>query len=279
MTVHFTRLALLCSIASLSACAEMTETASGPAPGTEGSLEWAAAGAWRTPAEIARDGVRKPVDELKFIGIKPNYNVVEINPGGGYFTGILGPYLAKGQGSLTEASGKGEPSKTFKERFLDHPETFGKIKYVPFNATSGAIAEGTADAVVTFRNVHNWMDAGFGDKAFQDFFRALKPGGVLGVEEHRAPATGVQDPKAANGYVQEAYVKQLAAKAGFEFVKSSELLANAKDTKDHPFGVWTLPPVLQSSKDGKPDPAFDQTKYKAIGEADNMLLVFRKPGK
>ena len=143
----------------------------------------------------------------------------------------------------------------------------------------GALApDGSADLVVTFRNVHNWMAGNFADKAFADFFKVLKPGGLLGVEEHRAKADGAQDPKAENGYVQEAYVKALAKQAGFEFVKSSELLANPKDTKDHPFGVWTLPPVLNSAPPGQPaDPNFDHSKYLAIGEADNMLLLFRKP--
>jgi predicted methyltransferase len=247
----------------------------------EGSLEWAVATPGRTPAEIARDAVRKPVEELTFMGIKPNHTVVEIYPGGGYFSAILGPYLAKGGGTLIAAGGRDQPGKAYKERFIDKPEVYGKIQFTTLNATSGPLVkDGTADAVVTFRNVHNMMTDNYGDKAFSDFFKALKPGGILGVEEHRAPATGTQDPKAENGYVQEAYVKDMAIKAGFEFVKASELLANPKDTKDHPFGVWTLPPSLQTAPNGQAaNPNFDNAKYKAIGEADNMLLVFRKPTK
>ncbi len=263
------------SLASVLATAEAVLAAP-----VDGSLEWAITNPGRTPDEIARDSVRKPVEELTFIGVKPNHKVVEIWPGGGYFSAILGPYLTKGGGSLIATGFKDEPGKAYKERFLDKPEVFGKIAYKPFSDKSGPLASGDADVVVTFRNVHNWMAMGFADKAFSDFYAALKPGGILGVEEHRAPATGTQDPKADNGYVQEAVVKAFAAKAGFEFVKSSELLANPKDTKDHPFGVWTLPPTLRSSPFGQPnDPNFDQTKYKAMGEADNMLLVFRKSAK
>lgn len=263
---------------ALGACAEMGDT--GPKPGEAGSLQWAVAGDWRGPAEKARDAVRKPVEELTFMGIKPGMTVIEIYPGGGYFTAILGPYLAK-SGRLIAVGGRAEPPKGFKERFIDHPETYGKIDWAALGPKSGPLAApGSADAVVTFRNVHNMMTGDYADKAFVDFYAALKPGGVLGVEEHRAPAAGPQDPKAENGYVQEAHVKALAAKAGFEFVAASELLANPRDTKDHPFGVWTLPPTLQSSKDGKtPDPSFDSARYKAIGEADNMLLLFRKPKK
>ena len=131
---------------------------------------------------------------------------------------------------------------------------------------------------MTFRNVHNWMAAGWADKAFRDFYRVLKPGGVLGVEEHRAPPYGEQDPQARNGYVQVAYLKRLAQDAGFEFIGETEVNANPADGKDHPFGVWTLPPVLRTSEPGKPtDPEFDSAPYRAIGESDRMTLKFRKP--
>jgi predicted methyltransferase len=254
------------------------QAADWPAAGQPGSLEWAVAGSWREQ-DVPRDAVRHPVEELKFIGLKPGMTVVEIYPGGGYFTSILGPVLKQGGGKLYVVGGTPEPGKKFKEKFIDHPEIYGTLTYTALNPTSPGIApDGSADLVVTFRNVHNWMEDGFTDKAFGDFYKALKPGALLGVEEHRAKAGGEQDPKAQNGYVQEAYVKMLAEKAGFKFVKSSELLANPKDTKDYPFGVWTLPPTLMSAPEGKPaDPNFDHSKYIAIGEADNMLLVFQKP--
>jgi predicted methyltransferase len=126
--------------------------------------------------------------------------------------------------------------------------------------------------VVTFRNVHNWMDAGTAEKQFGAFFTALKPGGVLGVEEHRASTAQPQDPKAKSGYVREDYTIQLAEKAGFKYVGKSEILANPKDTKDYAQGVWTLPPTLALGDQ-------DRAKYVAIGEADNFLLKFEKPKK
>jgi len=250
-----------------------------PAAGQAGSLEWAAAGSWRDAKDVARDPARHPIEELKFMGLQPGMSVVEIYPGGGYFTSLLGPVLKQGGGHLTVVGGAEEASSRFKEKFIGHPEVYGQLTYANLNPTSGPLAPaGSADLVVTFRNVHNMMSDGFADKAFADFYKALKPGGLLGVEEHRANAGGVQDPKADNGYVQEAYVKALAEKAGFKFEKSSELLANPKDTKDYPFGVWTLPPTLLTAPFGQPaNPNFDTSKYVAIGEADNMLLVFRKP--
>ena len=268
-------------VAALVLSAGLAQAAELPAAGQPGSLEWAVAGSWRDKdKEVPRDAVRHPVEELKFMGLEPNMTVVEIYPGGGYFTGILGPVLKQGGGKLIEVGGAEEASSKFKEKFVDHPEIYGKLAYSVLSKSSGPLAPaGSADMVVTFRNVHNFMDDGFNDKAFADFYKALKPGGLLGVEEHRGKAEGTQDPKAANGYVQEAFVKAAAEKAGFKFVKSSELLANPKDvTKDYPFGVWTLPPTRLSAPFDKPaDPNFDHSKYDAIGEADNMLLVFRKP--
>jgi predicted methyltransferase len=273
-------LAAYVAMATLGLCT-MAQAADWPAAGQPGSLEWAAAGSWRDQEkDISRDSVRHPVEELKFMGLKPGMTVVEIYPGGGYFTSILGPVLKQDGGKLYVVGGAAEPSKKFKEKFIDHPETYGTLTYTVLNKETGAVAPaGSADMVVTFRNVHNWMEDGFADRAFADFYKALKPGGLFGVEEHRANAGGTQDPKAESGYVQEAYVKMLAEKAGFKFVKSSELLANPKDvSKDYPFGVWTLPPTLLSAPFGKdPDPKFDHSKYVAIGEADNMLLVFQKP--
>ena len=148
-----------------------------------------------------------------------------------------------------------------------------------FSAASGPLtAEGTADVVLTFRNIHNWMSGGYTEKFFADAYSALKPGGVLGVVEHRLPSTQAQDPKATSGYVHEDYVKALATAAGFEFVEASEINANPADTADHPFGVWTLPPSKRTAPAGKPaDPAFDRTKYDVIGESDRMTLRFVKP--
>jgi predicted methyltransferase len=139
--------------------------------------------------------------------------------------------------------------------------------------------ENAMDLALVMRNVHTFMAEGYAEKAFQALFRVLRPGGVLGVEEHRARSTGLQDPRAGDGYVQEAYVRALAQDAGFEFAGSSDVNANPKDTKDHPFGVWTLPPVLRTAPLGMPDnPSFDSKPYLAIGESDRMTLKFIKPG-
>src|SRR5262249_20137108 len=150
----------------------------------------------------------------------------------------------------------------------------GQLKMTQFGPTSGPVApQGSADLVLFMDTVNDWMSSGLADKAFRDAFAALKAGGVLGVEQHRANADTVQDPTAASGYVQEAYVKKLAAEAGFVLSASSEINANPKDTKDHPFGVWTLPPTRLSAPRGQPDnPNFNHAKYDLIGESDRMTL-------
>ena len=148
-----------------------------------------------------------------------------------------------------------------------------------FGPASGPLAPpASADTVLFLRNVHDWMHGGFADKAFHDAFQALKPGGVLGIEEHRLPAGGTQDVLATSGYVQEAYIKQMAKDAGFAFDKASEINANPRDDHNHPFGVWTLPPTRRSAPAGKPpNPAFNHAPYDAIGESDRMTLRFVKP--
>ena len=252
----------------------------------EGSLEWAVAGSWRLEKERARDSYRHPIETLKFFGVKPSDTVVEIAPGGGWYTAILGPWLMKGGGHLYAANVDPEASEgartnvdNYKAAFVDHPETYGDIKLTVGSRTSPGLApDGSADAVLTFRNVHNWMAGGYADKIFADAFRALKPGGVLGVEEHRLPSARDQDLTASNGYVLESYVVQLAQDAGFVLEESSEINANPKDTADHPLGVWMLPPTLDKPKAGTPEAAtYDEAKYKAIGESDRMTLRFRKP--
>ena len=168
--------------------------------------------------------------------------------------------------------------ENFEARYAD-PAKWGKVEYVGFGPQSKPLGPpGSADLVITARNVHNWMMAGFTDKAFADFHAVLKSGGVLAVEDHRSdprpPAEGVKD-----GYISTASVVAAAQKAGFKLAASSEINANPKDTKDHPFGVWTLPPTRLSAPRGQPDdPAFDRARYDAIGESDRMTLRFVKPG-
>jgi predicted methyltransferase len=250
-----------------------------------GSLEWAIAGPWRIDPE--RDEWRHPAETLRFWGLEPGMTVIEVFPGRGWYTAILAPYLAENEGKLIAASfdpanatqAQADTLAYFRERFTVHPEVFGAIEMAVMSPTSAEIAApGSADLVVLTRNVHTLLGAGYAEKAFEDFYAALKPGGILGIEQHRAASSGLQDPQAGDGYVQEAFVKLLAVEAGFEFVGSSEINANPADTRDHPFGVWTLPPSLLTAPVGMPpDPNFDTSPYSAIGESDRMTLKFRKP--
>jgi predicted methyltransferase len=258
-----------------------------PAGPPEGTLEWAVEGPWRV-ADRGRDQARHPMETLRFFDLQPRMTVVDFWPGSGWYTEILAPYLARGGGTYYAAgfpTGPGaDPAQAalvanYEQRFTSDPKLYGDIKFSAFGANTEAVAPaGTADLVLFLRNIHAWMAAGIAEKAFSDAFEALKPGGILGVEQHRLAPDKDQDPAAANGYVQEAFVRQLAAEAGFVFVASSEINANPTDTKDHPFGVETLPPQKLTAPQGSPpDPAFDRSKYDAIGESDRMTLKFRKP--
>ncbi|MDC7677368.1 class I SAM-dependent methyltransferase [Asticcacaulis machinosus] len=272
------------------------------AAGEEGTLEWAVAGGWRNPLNKARDPFRHPLETLKFFGVKPGDTIIDVWPGAGYMTEILAPYLARGKGKYiaalfensTPAEEASEVAETdaatssqavvslgeqYTQHFGDNKKLFGEIGITEFGPNSTALAPaGTADVVLFFLNIHDWMAAGIAEKAFADAFAALKSGGVLAVEQHRADIGNVQDPAATSGYVQEPFVKQLASEAGFTFVEASEINANPKDSKDHPFGVWTLPPQRLTAKRGEPsNPDFDGALYESIGESDRMTLKFRKP--
>lgn len=244
------------------------------------SLESAVAGDWRLDSVKVRDKWRHPAETLTFFGIKPTDTVVELWPGGGYYTAILGPWLKSGGGKLIVAQMDAPQAvSAWQAAYGDHPETYGEIAVTTASKTASSIApDGTADAVVTFRNIHNWMAGGFADKIFADAFRALKPGGVLGVEEHRLPSARDMSLTGESGYVLEGYVVQLAQNAGFVLEESSEINANPKDTADHPLGVWMLPPNLRAPQPGTPEAeGYDKAKYEAIGESDRMTLRFRKP--
>lgn len=258
----------------LAACGAMLATMVQPARcQSDPALMAAIQSATRTPKLVARDPARHPAQELAFFGVQPSSSVVEIWPGGGYWSEILGPYL-ESKGTYTVALEAGDEAAkqnaAFRAKFVGKPG-FEKMHLTMLGKDETDIAPaGSADFVLTFRNVHNWMYDGYADQAFAAFFRALKPGGILGVEEHRGLATVAQDPKAENGYVRQDYTVDLAKKAGFVLVGSSELDANPKDTKIWPKGVWTLPPTFELG-------AVDHAKYAAIGEADNFILKFRKP--
>jgi predicted methyltransferase len=252
------------------------------------ALQAAVASKVRAPENVARDGARHPYESLVFWGVKPHATVIEVVPGSGYWTEILAPY-AKATGGkyvagvadldnpkLSEAGRKGRAA--FEAKYADTAK-FGTIAYANFGAQSKPLgAPGSADVVITARNVHNWeAQPGVLDKVLGDFYAVLKSGGTLGIEDHRAdPRPEV--PGASDGYMSTAQVVAAAEKAGFKLAAKSEINANPKDTKDHPFGVWTLPPTRQSAPNGKPaDPAFDHAKYDAIGESDRMTLRFVKP--
>jgi predicted methyltransferase len=282
-------LAATLAVALAVACGEKPATDTGAETGAkpaQGSLEWSVAGRWRIDAERARDPHRHPAETLAFFGVKPGDTVVELWPGSGYFTAILGPYLKEGGGRLYAAQPdpSASPStrtaiEAYTQAFVAKPDTFGAIEVTIASRDSPGIApDGSADVVLTFRNIHNWMAAGYADKVLVDAFRVLKPGGVFGVEEHRLPSARDQDLTAPSGYVREDYVIQLAQNAGFVLEASSELNANPKDTADHAGGVWMLPPTLRPPQPGTPAAeGYDRARYQAIGESDRMTLRFRKP--
>jgi predicted methyltransferase len=254
----------------------------------DAALQSAVAGAWRTPANIERDTWRKPVEALTFWGLKPGMTILELSPGGGWWTEILAPYarLTNGRYVTTGADlndpdlsqAAREARAAFAKRISD-PAIYGKVEIVNFGPkSSGLGAPGSVDFVLNGRNIHNWMANGTLDKVMAESFAVLKPGGILAIEEHRAAPGSEQDPKAASGYVTEAHVIAAAERAGFKLDARSDLYANPKDDRDHPFGVWTLPPTKRSAPRGQPaDPAFDRVPYDAIGESDRMILRFVKP--
>ncbi len=270
--------ALLLSLALAAATAVAADTTRAPDP-----LAAAIASTARTPKFTARDGYRHPLQTLQFFGLRPDQTVVEIWPGRGWYMEILAPYLRdRGKyyaaieapdvaGASKEAR---DDASYLRKRIAEDPAHFGKVIVTELHPPqlTEICPPGTADVVLTFRNVHNWIDEGDQQQQFDTFFKALKPGGVLGVVEHRAkPGTSLEETR-KSGYVDEAYVKKLAAVAGFRFDAASPVNDNPKDTKDYPQGVWTLPPTL-ALRDK------DRDKYLAIGESDRMTLRFVKPGK
>lgn len=251
------------------------------------SIEAAVNGSWRGADNKARDADRHPVAALEFWGLKPGMSILEVGPGGGWWTEILAPYarLTKGEfaatasdlddPNLSEGARKGRAD--FAAKFGD-AAIYGKVNLVNWGSKAVPLPADKYDFVLVARALHNWANSGTEDANLAKLFASVKPGGVLAIEQHRAAVT--QAPSVYNGYVTEQSVVDAATKAGFKLDDKSEINANLKDTKDHPFGVWTLPPVRKSSEDGKPqDPAFDRAKYDAIGESDRMTLRFVKPKK
>jgi len=247
-------------------------------------------GSWRTPEAKARDAYRHPVESLTFWGLKPGMAILEIQPGAkSWWTDILAPYAERTGGKLYVTGADldnpdlSESSRKARAEFEAHygadPALYGKITIVNWGAKSAPLPKDTFDFILTARSVHGWMGTpGMVEKTFKEFYDALKPGGILALEQHRANP-GPQGPTAPDGYVTESFVIATAEHVGFKLAARSEINANPKDTKDHPFGVWTLPPALRSSAygSGQPDdPNFDHSKYLAIGESDRMTLKFVK---
>jgi predicted methyltransferase len=266
-----------CILASALAVAATSQAASGAAQPVDPALAKAVADAHRNPKFVARDRFRHPAEELAFFGLKPNMTVVEIWPGGGYWTEILGPYLKSSGHYYAAVPVRGESQEEdkttaeWRARVESQKDRYGTITVTGLGRGHYEVAPpGSADLIVTFRNFHNWMDGGYADEALKGMYTALKPGGILGIEDHRGRDDQPQDPKAKSGYVRQDYTIERARKAGFELVGASEINANPTDTKDYPEGVWTLPPTLALGDK-------DREKYLAIGESDRYVLKFRKP--
>lgn len=243
------------------------------------ALEQAVQNPSRTAEFTQRDKYRNPAATLQFFEVTPQSTVVEISPGGGWYTEILAPFLAN-EGLYyaahfpANATGFGQRSRAAFVEKMSSLDSYSKIQLTEFTPTAGIIApSGSADVVLTFRNLHNWYMAGGDDAllaAFKQFYVALKPGGVLGVVEHRLPEAQLNSDWTRTGYMPQSLTIRLAEQAGFVFESSSEINANPADNADHPAGVWTLPPTLRLGEQ-------DKEKYLAIGESDRMTLKFRKP--
>jgi predicted methyltransferase len=223
----------------------------------------------RTPANVARDKYRHPAETLAFFGVKPGQTVLEFSPGGGWYTEILAPLL-KDKGTLYAAPTAGRGFESLKTKLGADGATYARVKLVEWPVTADAVPAGSVDTILTFRNVHNLVMGGKAEETFRQFFALLKPGGVLGVVDHRLPEARDSALEKTSGYLKLSTIKALAEQAGFVLEEQSEINANPKDTADWPKGVWTLPPTLTNGE-------VDKDKYLAVGESDRMTLRFRKP--
>ncbi len=245
--------------------------------GDAAAIRQAVAAPSRTPANLARDRYRHPAETLGFFGIRPDQTVVELWPGGGWYTEILAPLLAE-RGRLIVAPPAGRGGTAAATLMASRPEVYGKAVMAEFPAGSFAppVAPGSADLVLTFRNVHNWRFGGE-DRALDNFRQIaamLKPGGRLGIVEHRLPEDMPSAMEESSGYMKVSSVRRYAEAAGLVYVGASDINANPADTHDWPRGVWTLPPVSRGAAE---DPA--RERYLAVGESDRMTLLFIKPAR
>lgn len=271
--------ATLLAIGPVPAIAQSNTAASANATERVAKLRQAVADAARAPDNVARDRYRHPVETLDFFEVDPGDTVVEIWPGGGWYTEILAPYVAKGGGKLYLAAPDWGRSGVDKLRTAN-AALYGSLPVADFPTFGGKATEvpnGTADVVLTFRNVHNWRmgyrrddKQDYSAEAFRQIFAMLKPGGILGIEDHRLPESADAERERSSGYMKVSTIKRLAEAAGFKLAASSEINANPRDTADWPDGVWTLPPSLRLKEK-------DRDRYLAIGESDRMTLKFVKP--
>ena len=251
------------------------------APALSAALDPVLAGDWRSTGNKARDVYRHPRQTLDFFGVRPDQDVIEIWPGGGWYAEVLAPLL-RDHGSYTgvvpEPAGEGKAgaqrnNQKLRDLFATRADVFAKARLVEVNSASPVLGPpDSADVVLTFRNAHNWVMDGNEQAMFKAFFAVLRPGGMLGVVDHRAAPNQPPAEMKTSGYLPEAYVIALAEGAGFKLAGKSEVNANPADTKDYPEGVWTLPPRLALGDK-------DRAKYLAIGESDRMTLRFTKPAK
>ena len=268
--------------AATAAPVEASDPAAAPVQdaGDPSAFDSVLAGDWRPPAFVQRDRYRNPAETLSFFGLEPNHTVIEITPGGGWYAEILAPYVREnGQyvAAVVDPEALPEDRRDYPTRslatlealFAAHPEQFDRAQVVRYDPAAPGFGEpGSADMVVTFRNVHNWLGSGQAEGMFQGFYEVLKPGGVLGVVDHRAVDGSAEYDK--SGYVGQDRMIALAEGAGFQLDASSEINSNPADTRDHPNGVWTLPPTNNHDE-------ADADRYAGIGESDRMTLRFVKP--
>jgi predicted methyltransferase len=260
--------------------AGIVNDASADTPTLSANLQPILAGPWRSEENRARDRYRHPAQTLEFFGLRSDATLIEITPGGGWYTEILAPLLrdhghyaaaivAPEKAPFTQRNQQTKARAQLQEKFTADSAHYAGATIIEFDPNAPVFGKaGSADAVVTFRNVHNWAKAGNAEAYFKAFFAALKPGGLLGVEDHRAKAGSTLNLD--SGYLPEDYVIKLATDAGFKLAARSEINANPADTKDYAKGVWTLPPTLALGDQ-------DKAKYLAIGESDRFTLRFIKP--
>ncbi|MGE0595461.1 MAG: class I SAM-dependent methyltransferase [Hyphomonadaceae bacterium] len=280
----------LAAFAALTNAAVAQESAHSGHVAADEALSTAIAGAWRPDTDRARDQYRHPEEALRFWGLRPGMTIVEIQPGGGsWWTKILAPYAHATDGRYIAghidlgAPNVSENARNARASFLQeyaNAAIYGEVAAVDFGMHSGlALPDASADFILVARAFHGWAgNAGMTDRYMSEFARVLRPGGVLAVEQHRAAEGANVEETRTDGYVPEAYVIEAAERAGLTLAARSEINANPRDDRDHPFGVWTLPPTRRSAESGQePAADFDRAAYDAIGESDRMTLRFVRP--